>query len=94
MHQKILEYVIGVSKLPPNVNFFKDVVPQSPFAIIGWFDETKGNGKTFEYRFTGHESCMFLHNFMYLIESISNKSDSKSHQFKLHVFALLLKPKL
>jgi hypothetical protein len=105
MHRKILEYAIGVSKLPQNVNVFKDVVPESPFArlidslktkanlsrlskkIIRWFDETKGNGKTFEYRFTGHESRMFLHNFMYLIQAISNKSDSESHKFKLHVFA-------
>ena len=52
--------------------------------IIRWFDESKGNAKTFEYRFTGHESSMFLHNF---IQVITNKSDSESQQFKLHVFA-------
>lgn len=30
---------------------------------------------------------MFLHNFMYLIQAISNKNDSESHKFKLHIFA-------
>ncbi|CAB3986397.1 Hypothetical predicted protein [Paramuricea clavata] len=34
MHRKILEYAIGVSKLPQNVNVCKDVVPESPFARL------------------------------------------------------------
>lgn len=55
--------------------------------IIRWFDETKGNGKHFEYRFTGKDSRGFLHNFMYLLRAVECQNDSESQQFKLHIFA-------
>lgn len=38
--------------------------------VIRWFNEIKAEGKLFDYRFTGGESCMLLHNFTYLIESL------------------------
>ena len=43
MHRKILEYAIGVSKLPQNVNVFKGVVPESPFARLIDSLKTKAN---------------------------------------------------
>ena len=32
--------------------------------VTRWFNETKADGKDFEYRFTGRDSRMFLHNFI------------------------------
>jgi len=54
-----------------------------------WFNETNGSGKDFRYRFTGQDSRLFLHNFMYIIDAIKEKSDSDKKTFSLHVFAYL-----
>ena len=54
-----------------------------------WFNETKGSGKDFQYRFTVQESRMFLHNFMFLIDSLSEPCDNEKHSFTLHVFAYI-----
>ena len=35
--------------------------------IMKWFDDSKGNTKSLDYRFTGQETRRFLHNFMYMI---------------------------
>ena len=45
--------------------------------IMRWFDESKGNEKSFDYRFTGQESRRFLHNFMYMISAIEGENDSR-----------------
>ena len=37
--------------------------------VIKWFDETKANGKQFEYSFTGKDSRLFLLHFMSLINN-------------------------
>lgn len=55
--------------------------------VIKWFNETKGNSKSFDYRFTGQESRRFLHNFMYLILAIEEEKDSTPARLKLHVLA-------
>ena len=55
--------------------------------VIKWFNETKANSKSFDYRFTGHESRRFLHNFMYLISAIEELNDSTPARLKLHVLA-------
>ena len=33
--------------------------------VIKWFDETKANGKQFEYRFTGRDFRLFLLHFVF-----------------------------
>ena len=38
--------------------------------IVKWFNETRGDGKPFDYRFTGRDSRGFLHNFMFLISVV------------------------
>ena len=38
--------------------------------IEKWFNETRGDGKPFDYRFTGKDSRGFLHNFMFLISVV------------------------
>ena len=56
--------------------------------VIRWFNETKGNGKEFDYRFTGKDSRMFLHNFMFLIDIL--EKDSTGMQSKhLHIHSFL-----
>ena len=40
--------------------------------IIRWFEDTKAEGKEFDYRFTGKDSTLFLHNFMILISCLGN----------------------
>ena len=56
--------------------------------IVKWFNETQGDGKTFDFRFTGRESRRFLHNFMYLIDAVEPMSQkgTKEHH-TLHVLA-------
>lgn len=58
--------------------------------VIKWFDETKGEGKAFDYRFTGKESRGFLHDFMYLIAAVEPFAirGSKS-ELNLHVLSYL-----
>ena len=55
-----------------------------------WFDESKGNAKSFDYRFTGQESRRFLHNFMYMISAIEQENDSRTTSMKLHIFAFAI----
>ena len=56
--------------------------------IVKWFNETRADGRNFDYRFTGKESRGFLHNFMYLIGVVepSIQPGTKRH-FTLHVLA-------
>ncbi|CAB4033702.1 Hypothetical predicted protein [Paramuricea clavata] len=35
-----------------------------------WFNDTKATGQDFKYRFTGQDSRLFLHNFMFIIDSL------------------------
>ena len=58
--------------------------------IMRWFDESKGNAKSFDYRFTGQESRRFLHNFMYMISAIEGENDSRQVSMKLHIFAFAI----
>lgn len=57
--------------------------------VIRWFNETKADGKYFEYRLTGRDSRMYLHNFMYLVESLESATDSARQTFRLHTFAFV-----
>lgn len=53
--------------------------------IIKWFDESGGTGKDFDYRFTGRDSRLFLHNFMHLISSVERNGRTDSND--LHIMA-------
>lgn len=55
--------------------------------MIRWFNETKGNGKEFDYGFTGKDSGMFLHNFIYLIDVLEkNSPDTQTKYYHIHAF--------
>ena len=56
--------------------------------IIKWFNECRSDGKTFDYRFTGKDSRLFLHNFMFLIAAVNPFARAGSkEQYMLHVLA-------
>lgn len=57
--------------------------------IIKWFDETGANGKSFEYRFTGKQSRLFLLHFMKLISHIEPISEPGRQKTILHVLAYI-----
>lgn len=54
-----------------------------------WFNDTKGPGRHFQYRFTGQDSRIFLHNFMFIIGALKAPSDTAKQEFALHVFAYI-----
>ena len=58
--------------------------------IVKWFQETKGKGKQFEYRFTGRDSRLLLHNFMFLIEAVECENDTLEQTFFLHLLSFVL----
>ena len=55
-----------------------------------WFDESKGNAKSFDCWFTRQESRRFLHNFMYMISATEGENDSTQVSMKLHIFAFAI----
>ena len=58
--------------------------------IIKWFDETKGEGKNFDVRFTGKESRGFLNGFMFLIASVHCFAEKGSQiESNLHIIAYI-----
>ena len=85
------------SQVPPETPFFKfiDVLRSKcnlnrlAKRIIRWYDDNaKTDARTFNYRFTGKDSRMFLHNFMFLINVLENGASGKAAEL-LHVHAYL-----
>jgi hypothetical protein len=57
--------------------------------VIKWFEETKGKD-SFDYRFTGKDSRMFLHNFMLLIAVLEEGTAEHQHQLqRIHALAFI-----
>ena len=56
--------------------------------VIKWFNETHGDGKSFDFRFTGKESRGFLHGFMFLIAAIEpSASKGSKNECTLHILS-------
>ena len=107
LSQSITEFS-KVSNLSPFARLISSLKSQCNMSrlakkIMRWFDESKGNAKSFDYRFTGQESRRFLHNFMYLISAIEGVNDfmyiisaiegvndSRQVSMKLHIFAFAI----
>ena len=58
--------------------------------IVRWFNESKASGKSFEYRFTGQDSRLLMHHFMFIIEALEQENDSEMQTFHLHLLAFVL----
>jgi hypothetical protein len=95
---KIPNSVTGFAQVPSTSLFFKyfETLRSKCFLsrlskkVIRWFNETRGNGKAFEYRFTGKDSRMFLHNFMFLIDLVEEKTvGMQSKQLYIHAYLCL-----
>lgn len=57
--------------------------------IIRWFNETLGEGKEFDYRFTGKDSRLFLQNFMFIIDILESAAKSQQTVLLVHIHAYL-----
>lgn len=57
--------------------------------IIRWFDETSGFGKSFEYRFTGKQSRLFLLYFMKFISCVEPNAESGRQKTIFQVLAYI-----
>lgn len=75
------------------VNVLKSKCSLSRLAkkVMKHYDETGVDvAKKFEYRFTGKDSRLFLHNFMFLIDAIEpGVQDNTKSKFHFHVLAFL-----
>ena len=95
MSKPNLSTCFSFSQVPPETPFFKFInvlrskcnLNRLAKRIIRWYnDNANTQGKTFDYRFTGKDSRMFLHNFMFLIDVLEDGASSKAAQL-LHVHA-------
>lgn len=58
--------------------------------VTKWFDDTKANGKSFDYRFTGKDSRLFLLHFMSLISAVECSAHANGREAMiLHVIAYI-----
>ena len=57
--------------------------------IVRWFNDTCANGKDFDYRFTGKDSRMFLHNFLFLISTLEGQAKSQQAKQIIHIHAYM-----
>ena len=55
--------------------------------IIRWFNESRSKEKKVDYRFTGKDSRMFVHNFMFLISSVDSFVEDPKAKQHLHALA-------
>ena len=89
--------ISSFSLVPPQSLFFKYVdtlrskcnLNRLAKKIVRWFNDTGGNGKDFDYRFTGKDSRMFLHNFMFLISILEGQAKSPQAKLIVHIHAYL-----
>ncbi len=92
LSQKLFSEVPGHSPFARYINAMKTKCHLSRLAnkIVRWFNDTGANGKTFDYRFTGKDSRLFLQNFMYLIDTVEPcaKQDSRK-ELIYHVLAYM-----
>ncbi|XP_031550490.1 uncharacterized protein LOC116287922 [Actinia tenebrosa] len=90
--------VSSFSKLPSHSKLVRYVetlrtkcnLPRVAKKVIKWFEDSKNSQKDkFDYRFTGKDSRMFLHNFMFLFEIIEEGSDGQHYQQRLYALVLI-----
>lgn len=89
---KLFSQVPSNSPIARYVNEMKTKCGLSRLAkrIVRWFNETKSDGKPFDYRCTGKDSRGFLHNFMYLIAVVEPfQKQGSREEFTLHVLSYL-----
>ena len=58
--------------------------------IIRWFNESRSKEKKFDYHFTGKDSRMFVHNFMFLISSVDSFVEDPKAKQHLHALGFFV----
>ena len=83
-------------QVSPNSHFHRYVTAMPKWGlsrlakrVVKWFDETKANGKQFEYRFTRKDSRLFLLHFMSLISAVESRANPGREVTILHVIAYI-----
>ena len=105
LHQHLLELVLKVSvtnhivfsQIPsksPFARYVKTLRTKCDLSrlakkIIRWFNESRSKEKKFDYRFTGKDSRMFVHNFMFLISSVDSSVEDPKAKQHLHAICFL-----
>ena len=92
-----LNSISSFKQVPQNTPFFKYVetlrgkckLTRLAKQIVRWYDDCASCGKDFEYRFTGKDSRMFLHNFMFLIDLLEKNASEKSEILHIHAYLCL-----
>lgn len=94
---KLTDEVNSFSQVPAQSPFNRYIVAMHKCGlsrlakkVTKWFDETKANGKSFDYRFTGKDSRLFLLHFMSLISAIECSANALGRGATiLHVIAYI-----
>ena len=94
---KLTDEVNSFSQVPAQSPFNRYIVAMRKCGlsrlakkVTKWFDETKANGKSFDYRFTGKDSRLFLLHFMSLISAIECSANALGRGATiLHVIAYI-----
>ena len=90
MSKPNLSACFSFSQVPPETPFFTFInilrskcnLNRLVKKIIRWYnDNANAQGNTFDYRFTGKDFRMFLHNFMFLIDVLEDGVSGKVVQF-------------
>ena len=89
--------VVQFDQVPNSVPFSRLVIYLQKTAKLSrlakkvkrWFSEIQGSGNDFQYRFTGQDARMFLHNFMLVIDALKQPAGSEKQTLTLHVFAYI-----
>ena len=81
------------SQVSPDTSFFKFIdilrskcnLNRLAKVIIKWYDDNaNADTSTFNYRFTGKDSRMFLHNFMFLIDVLESGASGEMGKPRFH----------
>ena len=94
---KLTDEVNSFSQVPAQSPFNRYIVAMHKCGlsrlakkVTKWFDETKANGKSFDYRFTGKDSRLFLLHFISLISAIECSANALGRGATiLHVIAYI-----
>ena len=83
-------------QVSPNSHFHRYVTAMRKWGlsrlakrVIKWFDETKANGKQFEYHFNRKDSRLFLLHFMSLVSAVESRANPGREVTILHVIAYI-----
>ena len=95
----MLEIALAKSGVTPSWKQIDDLLPSSPLAVYitvlkykfrvarlvrkikTWFSE--GRKSSFSYRFTGKETRIFCHKFMFVLQALSNATDPPATTLRL-----------